>query len=195
MTRSFQVILQDRIAQIYVALAHVPTSVGSQARDDDFGAVLDMLAEARTAVAKLAGIEDPMEPGDQADMTARLEAIAANAERRFGIPIALRVEGDRSDTWSDQRRATVARFYDEAITNACKHGRPPIGASFHQRDGLVEIAVTDAGEGFEPAKESPGRGLQALRNAAAALGSELLVTATPGLVSVGLIFAQEEPSG
>lgn len=195
LTRSFQQNLSERIEEVYLVLAPVPTAVGQAARDEDFAAVLDMLAEARSAIAQLAMIDDRATP-EREDLDVQLTRIAGNAERRFGVPISLQADTRFTNGWSEQRCAAIGRFLDEAITNACKHGRPPIRAILRQQNGMVEIAVRDAGTGFSDEIDVlTGRGLAALRRDAAALGGSLQIDPTPGQVLLRVRFLEAEADG
>jgi signal transduction histidine kinase len=46
--------------------------------------------------------------------------------------------------------------------------------------GVVWLAITDDGKGFEPANISSGFGLQGLHERAAAIGAKLSITSAPG---------------
>ena len=61
----------------------------------------------------------------------------------------------------------VFRVAQEALTNAIKHGRPPIEVRYDVRaDGRVTLAIDDAGEGIaaEETAEAPGKGHFGLAN-------------------------------
>lgn len=74
------------------------------------------------------------------------------------------------------------RIVAEALTNAQKHARPSTITVDLQEDGhLLLVKVSDDGAGFEAAAERPGHiGLRSMRERAAALGGECIVSSRPG---------------
>jgi signal transduction histidine kinase len=80
----------------------------------------------------------------------------------------------------------VRAFLDEALTNAWKHGEPPVELTADYRDREIEIRVADDGRGFDLDRVSAGQGLDILRSACTALGGHLLVTRNPTEVTLRL---------
>lgn len=80
----------------------------------------------------------------------------------------------------------VFRVAQEAITNAIKHGRPPIAIRYDVRaDGRVTLAIDDAGEGIgtDAAEEAPKQGhfgLVNMQQRAEQIGALLDVRRWPG---------------
>jgi signal transduction histidine kinase len=88
-------------------------------------------------------------------------------------------------TSSPQLQPTSAlhllRILQEAVTNALKHsGARDIELGTRQRDGAIELTVTDNGAGFDARSAPPGRGLATMRSRAERLGAQLTVTSDPG---------------
>lgn len=62
---------------------------------------------------------------------------------------AVRVEGDVGvEVVADRQR--LSQVYANLLTNALRHGRPPVRVVISEHDGWVELAVVDVGEGVRP---------------------------------------------
>ena len=90
---------------------------------------------------------------------AALEWLVERVEPLAGGPVKL----ERSDETRPPANVELAvfRVAQEALTNAIKHGRPPIAVRYDVRtDGRVTLAIDDAGEGIgsEAAEEAPKEG-------------------------------------
>ena len=96
---------------------------------------------------------------------AALEWLVERVEPLAGGPVKL----ERSDETRPPANVELAvfRVAQEALTNAIKHGRPPIAVRYDVRaDGRVTLAIDDAGEGIgsEAAEEEPKEGHFGLLN-------------------------------
>ena len=90
---------------------------------------------------------------------AALEWLVERVEPLAGGPVKL----ERSDESRPPANVELAvfRVAQEALTNAIKHGRPPIAVRYDVRtDGRVTLAIDDAGEGIgsEAVDEAPKAG-------------------------------------
>ena len=90
---------------------------------------------------------------------AALEWLVERVEPLAGGPVKL----ERSDETRPPANVELAvfRVAQEALTNAIKHGRPPIAVRYDVRaDGRVTLAIDDAGEGIgsAAAEEAPKEG-------------------------------------
>jgi signal transduction histidine kinase len=124
-------------------------------------------AEAREVAAKLrAMVGDLRLPIlDDLGAGAALEWLVERVEPLAGGPVKL----ERSDETRPPANVELAvfRVAQEALTNAIKHGRPPIAVRYDVRaDGRVTLAIDDAGEGIETdaADEAPRQGHFGLAN-------------------------------
>jgi signal transduction histidine kinase len=72
----------------------------------------------------------------------------------------------------------------EALTNAVKHGRPPIVIELSDENGDLRFEVSDAGPGFDPATATRGSGLNNLVDRLDALGGSVTVDSAPGRPTV-----------
>jgi signal transduction histidine kinase len=75
----------------------------------------------------------------------------------------------------------LLRITQEACTNAVRHGHAGrLTVSMTRGDGHVELAVRDAGTGFDPAAARAGSGLTHIRDRAAELGGTVDIDSAPG---------------
>lgn len=115
---------------------------------------------------------------------AALEWLVDRVEPLAGGPVKL----ERSDETRPPANVELAvfRVAQEAITNAIKHGRPPIAIRYDVRvDGRVTLAIDDAGEGIgsEAVEEAPKEGhfgLVNMQQRAEQIGALLDVRRWPG---------------
>ncbi|HEX5041215.1 MAG TPA: ATP-binding protein [Candidatus Limnocylindria bacterium] len=123
--------------------------------------------EAREVATKLRSVVGDLRLPilDDLGAGAALEWLVERVEPLAGGPVKL----ERSDETRPPANVELAvfRVAQEALTNAIKHGRPPIEVRYDVRtDGRVTLAIDDAGEGIaaEEASEAPGRGHFGLAN-------------------------------
>lgn len=75
----------------------------------------------------------------------------------------------------------VLQVVREALSNTAKHaGAPSVTLTARLHDGALTVEVTDEGMGFTPGRAEIGRGLDNMRERAAALGADLQVLSVPG---------------
>jgi hypothetical protein len=85
--------------------------------------------------------------------------------------------------------AALARFAEEAVWNAHKHGGSPITVTAAVDGGEASVTIRDSGSGFVPRPGTPRLGLASLGRDAALLGGRLEIEAAPGRpVTVRLVF-------
>jgi signal transduction histidine kinase len=143
-------------------------------------------AEAREVADKLRAVVGDLRLPilDDLGAGAALEWLVERVEPLAGGPVKL----ERSDEARPPATVELAvfRVAQEAITNAIKHGRPPIAIRYDVRaDGRVTLAIDDAGEGIgsEAAEEAPRQGhfgLANMQQRAEQIGALLDVRRWPG---------------
>jgi signal transduction histidine kinase len=123
--------------------------------------------EAREVATKLRSVVGDLRLPilDDLGAGAALEWLVERVEPLAGGPVKL----ERSDETRPPATVELAvfRVAQEALTNAIKHGRPPIAVRYDVRaDGRVTLAIDDAGEGIgaEAADEAPKAGHFGLAN-------------------------------
>jgi signal transduction histidine kinase len=135
---------------------------------------------------------DAMEPVE-ADLLLLLATLRFRLGPRLeGAGIALRweVENVPDLDWLDPRNALhILRILQEVFTNIIKHTRATeIRVSTAVLGDVVEVALTDNGQGFDVAKglSSPGKGLHNQLRRAQAIGAEIHWDSSPAGVCVRL---------
>jgi signal transduction histidine kinase len=68
----------------------------------------------------------------------------------------------------------------EAVTNAVKHGEPPITVHVSDATGELVFTVADSGPGFDPTAVARGSGLDNMTDRLDALGGTFTIDTTPG---------------
>ena len=123
--------------------------------------------EAREVATKLRSIVGDLRLPilDDLGAGAALEWLVERVEPLAGGPVKL----ERSDERRPPQNVELAvfRVAQEALTNAIKHGKPPIAVRYDVRtDGRVTLAIDDAGEGIpgEASENAPLEGHFGLAN-------------------------------
>ncbi len=79
---------------------------------------------------------------------------ASAVESSYGVPIEVVTVGDRPPTGADAAAIAAA---SEAMTNAVRHGLPPISVYQEASSDRLDIFVKDSGAGFDPDTIPPDR--------------------------------------
>jgi signal transduction histidine kinase len=108
----------------------------------------------------------------------QLEALAERS-RGAGLPVELRVEGERREL-SPGVDLAAYRVIQEALTNALKHGGGSATVHVRYGDEDLEVAVTDTGSGKASAVAGSGQGLRGMRERVRVCGGELHAGPRPG---------------
>jgi len=127
----------------------------------DEGGHKEAADEAREIATKLRSVVGDLRLPilDDLGAGAALEWLVERVEPLAGGPVKL----ERSDETRPPATVELAvfRVAQEALTNAIKHGKPPIAVRYDVRtDGRVTLAIDDAGDGIgaEAADEAPAAG-------------------------------------
>ena len=78
----------------------------------------------------------------------------ATAEEYYGVPVDVVCVGDRQPGPAELALVAAA---GEAVTNALRHGAPPVSVYLEARPDQLEIFVKDSGDGFDLAQVPPDR--------------------------------------
>jgi signal transduction histidine kinase len=115
---------------------------------------------------------------DGAGLAPALQEICAAYQHRLGI----NVDASLQDvTVPAAVEHALLRITQEACANAVRHGNARhLAVSVSHRSGHVELAVSDAGTGFDPAASHAGSGLAHIRDRVAELGGTVDIDSAPG---------------
>jgi signal transduction histidine kinase/phage shock protein PspC (stress-responsive transcriptional regulator) len=130
-----------------------------------------------------------------ASLATGLKEVVAQVEDATGIAIGTVVVGDQAPGPAGQALLRAAR---EALTNAARHGRPPIDVYLEVSDAGVEAYVRDRGSGFDVDAIGPDRfGVREsiLGRMARAGGDATVHRARGGGTEVRLMIPAIQPGG
>lgn len=110
------------------------------------------------------------------------EALRLHCElfaQRQSIPVDLKV--DYASPLSPEQQVAIYRIVQEALANVQKHsGATQVTVSLTERDGSVELRVSDNGAGFAPETSTAGLGLRNMESRSIRNGGTLKVDSAPG---------------
>ena len=176
--------IHDGIAQeIYMLAVNLEANT-KRIEDPELRARMEVLTDlARRALLETRSLLFNLEPvltGDQGLVTL-LTGQVAEFSAVTRIPIEVTAAGVPPHL-APEATVEVYRIVQEALANIYRHAEATAGSLSVRSDGAtVLIKVADDGRGFDSSLNgSRGRGLSGMRDRAARLGGELLVSSTPG---------------
>jgi signal transduction histidine kinase len=148
----------------------------------DVAELLDRLREQATdALENLRDLARGIYPPLLADqgLVAALEAQA----RKAAIPV--QVEAGAIGRHPQKAEAAVYFCCLEALQNVAKYANASAArVRLFDRDGMLRFAVSDDGNGFDPARAGLGSGLQGMKDRLEALGGSFEISSRPGAGTV-----------
>jgi two-component system, NarL family, sensor histidine kinase LiaS len=115
---------------------------------------------------------------DGAGLAPALQEICAAYQDRLGVTVDARLDDVSVPAPVEH---ALLRITQEACANAVRHGNARrLAVSMTREDGHVELAVRDAGTGFDPAAPHAGAGLAHIRDRVAELGGTVDIDSAPG---------------
>jgi len=188
--------LHDGIGQTLTALTHQLERLREKlapALSTELAAGLaDSVEMARLALNESRELSRLLRPPvlDDLGLAAALSWLARTLEQRTGLMVELALEAlERGDERLDPDLETlVFRLVQEALTNVLKHSGVERAEVALRRTGeSLELRVSDAGRGFDPAAVlaggamgASGSGLRGMRDRVELFGGRLEIAATPG---------------
>jgi signal transduction histidine kinase len=187
--------LHDELGATLASLT-LKTGLAGDLIDRDPGGTRRLLREIeanlQTSVNRIRELVEGLRPS-QLDELGLDAAIREQAERLItaGSPMAFRVYGHAQPGLPAAVELAAYRIAQEALTNAVRHSggsRVDIELTVGEPDGVLTLRVTDDGTGLSQS-DSPGFGMQSMRQRARDVGGECLVGATPsgGVVVTALL--------
>jgi signal transduction histidine kinase len=172
-------------------LAAVKLRLGALARarpEDIPAAVAEAVEHVDASIRAMRSLITDMRPAalDQLGVAPALEALVERASALSGVSIDLHADlrheaGDAAERLSPAVETTVYRVVQEALTNVGKHAAATrVSVTVLERDGSVEIAVTDDGRGFAPDEATEGFGLIGMRERIRLAGGRSDIETAPG---------------
>src|SRR5882724_7901669 len=151
----------------------------------------DGIGQTLTALThQLERLREKLAPALSTELAAALSWLARTLEQRTGLMVELALEAlERGDERLDPDLETlVFRLVQEALTNVLKHSGVERAEVALRRTGeSLELRVSDAGRGFDPAAVlaggamgASGSGLRGMRDRVELFGGRLEIAAAPG---------------
>jgi signal transduction histidine kinase len=151
-------------------LAAVKLRLGALARtkpEDLPTAIAQAVEHVDASIQAMRSLITDMRPAslDQLGVGPALETLVERASALSGVATTLHVDlrneaGDEATRLAPEIETTVYRLVQEALTNVAKHAEATNATvTVVERDGVVEIAVTDDGRGFSDGEATEGFGL------------------------------------
>jgi signal transduction histidine kinase len=118
---------------------------------------------------------------DDLGLAAAVQKHAREFSTRTGVAVGVSVEG-LFDQLSDTHRTDIYRIVQEALTNCAKHAQAHrISVSLLERNGHIELTVSDDGVGFAQERRARGGlGLIGMEERVRELGGVIAVRSVPG---------------
>lgn len=184
--------LHDGLGQDLTGIALMLRGIGAQVRREGSAACADIeevIGLVNAAIESTRSLARGLSPvsAERDGLTAAVQALAARATERYGIPVAFEAQV-AEPLPSDEAAAThVYRIAQEALTNAMRHSyATEVSILLSTSGGELQLEVSDNGRGFpiplspaSPNQEacsdtgSNGIGLKIMRYRAQMLGGNL----------------------
>ncbi len=127
---------------------------------------------------------------DEYGAAAAIETLAERTAAQQGLTVEARVDmawerGEEPTRHTAELESTVYRLVQESLTNAVRHsGATRVQIEVTERDGFLDLAVTDDGRGFDLYEDSPGFGLTGMRERVKLAAGELEIATGPAGTTV-----------
>ena len=158
---------------------------GDRARIDT--AMDEALEHITTGIGDLRSLITDLRPAalDEFGVKTALETLATRVAGQFDLAVDLEVDltGDDADATRHppEIESTIYRVVQEALTNVGKHAEAAhVKVRVSDRDGDVEVVVSDDGKGFDLDAGTAGVGLLGMRERLALVGGTLDTESAPG---------------
>ena len=170
--------IHDAISQHLFALRMIAAGMGRADPANQQAQAIERISEDALREMQMLLIELRPASLDGAGLVTALHEICAAYRDRLGVTVDASLDDVRVPAPVEH---ALLRITQEACTNAVRHGHARrLAISMTRQDGHVELAVRDAGAGFDPAGQNPGSGLAHIRDRVAELGGTLDIDSAPG---------------
>ena len=170
--------VHDAISQHLFALRMIAAGMRRADADNQQARVIERISS--DVLREMQALLIELRPAclDGAGLLPALREICTAYRDRLGVT----VDADLDDvTVPAPVEHALLRITQEACANAVRHGGArQLTVSMTRHDGHIELAVRDAGAGFDPAAPHVGSGLAHIRDRVAELGGTVDIDSAPG---------------
>ncbi|MGH8328162.1 MAG: sensor histidine kinase, partial [Steroidobacteraceae bacterium] len=173
--------LHDGLGQDLTGVALMLRGIGAQLRKEGSAACFDIdeiIGLINGAIESTRALARGLSPvsAEPDGLTAALQALAARATERYGVPVTFEERSTRRLLLDETAATHLYRIAQEALTNAMRHSqasRVDIRLDSSGRD--MQLEVTDNGHGISGAalEQANGLGMRIMRYRAQVLGGDL----------------------
>jgi len=170
--------IHDAISQHLFGLRMIAAGMHRAEPDNPQVRAIERISE--EALRDMQALLTEMRPAspDGAGLAPALQQICAAYHDRLGITVDASLD---DITVPAPVEHALLRITQEACANAVRHGNARrLAVSMTRENGHVELAVRDAGTGFDPAAPHAGSGLSHIRDRVAELGGTVDIDSAPG---------------
>jgi len=174
--------LHDEVNQALTAILLRLEALAQETPPERAPEVVELKRLVNQAMDELLNLARQLRPSalDDHGLVAALETQMKRFSARTGIEARLDTAGD-PDELADVIQTAIYRVAQEALTNVTRHaGATVVELAVLQKNGDVELRVSDDGRGFDPAVRGGGLGLVGMAERARLVGGELDVRSAPG---------------
>ena len=173
---------------LYLQSINLSRGRGAAAGPESLDKVIELVNAAVDQVRALARGLSPLEVVHRS-LESALRVLAADVQRQFGIPMRLTADIDGASL-TDLEADHLYRIVQEAVLNACRHGRgTAVDVNVRVREAQLTLVVADDGIGIaEGALDKGGLGLKMMRYRVQLLGGTVRIESAAGAgtrVSIG----------
>jgi len=193
-------ILHDDLQQVLVATKfHVESLTSQVIKDAEARETTEQVRELLVAAierSRTLSHEISSPALAQEDLGRIFEWLARQMQTKHGFSVHLEM-GGRIDVASEPHRFLLYKAAQEMLFNVIKHsGVREARLHVRRQRGLIRLAVSDRGRGFDPADSSHafGLGLPSIRERVECLGGRLKIRSAPGKGSTLIVAVPDEES-
>lgn len=169
------------VLRMDIALLKDRSGINNAAMD---GIERSMLALVDRVIRGVRNVASSLRPAPlDMGIIAAIEWQCAEFEVHSGIPCSLKVAGNISDNFDENKALALFRIMQESLANIEHHAAATsVKVNIATRNGAIEVEIRDNGRGFDPEAnaENESFGLLGMRERAISIGGELSLNSKPG---------------
>ena len=167
---------QQRVIALKLQLGLAAQLAREEGADTIVTLIDQMTTETQDAIDQITALANGIYPPvlEAEGLNAAITALAKQA------PVDVRVNLDVSARYPLPVEGAVYFCISEALTNATKHGQPPITIAVSDQPDTLSLTVTDTGPGFDTNTITRGAGLNNMADRLDALNGSITINSTPG---------------